>query len=162
MVMLSFRFSKKKMLFFVGVFVFAVTAVLFGGKLIGSVRQTASQSKVKTEKIAGETEEQRQSFIRSFGWEITEEPTTIMEIKIPEEFDDIYEEYNNLQKTQQMDLSSYKGKRCKKYQYTILNYPDRPDHVICTLLTCNGRIVGGDISATGEGGFTHGFAPPVS
>ncbi len=45
MVMLSFRFSKKKTLFFVGVFVFAVTAVLFGGKLIGSVRQTASQAK---------------------------------------------------------------------------------------------------------------------
>ncbi len=162
MVMLSFRFSKKKTLLFVGVFLFAVVAALFGGRLVDSVRQTSSQSKVKTEKIAGDTEEQRQSFLDSFGWQVEKEPSTIIEIKIPEEFDKTYEEYNNLQKTQQMDLSPYKGKRCKKYQYAVLNYPDRPEHVVCTLLTYNGRIVGGDISALGEDGFTHGFARPIS
>ncbi len=162
MFMLSFRFSKKKALLFSGVFLFAVLAALFGGKLVGSVRQASLQSKVKTEKIEGGTEEQRQSFLGSFGWQVEKEPSTVMEIKIPEEFDKVYEEYNNLQKTQRMDLSPYKGKRCKKYQYAVLNYPDRPDHVVCTLLTYNGRIVGGDISALGDDGFTHGFARPVS
>ena len=106
----------------------------------------------------GGTEEERQKFIRSFGWEITEEPLTVMEVKIPEEFDSIYEEYNNLQKTQGMDLTKYQGKRCKKYQYSVLNYPDRPEHVICTLLVYDGRIIGGDISISGEESFTHGFS----
>ena len=41
MFMLSFRFSKKKALLFSGVFLFAVLAALFGGKLVGSVRQAS-------------------------------------------------------------------------------------------------------------------------
>ena len=158
MVIMSFRFSKKKIAFIVGLFLFAITAVLFGGKLIGTVQQTAAHSKIKSEKILGGTEEERQKFIRSFGWEITEEPLTVMEVKIPEEFDSIYEEYNNLQKTQGMDLTKYQGKRCKKYQYSVLNYPDQPEHVICTLLVYDGRIIGGDISTSGEESFTLGFS----
>ena len=121
----------------------------------------ADQSTVKSEKIAGETEQQRQAFIRSFGWEIEEEPLTVMEVKIPDEFDAVYEEYNTLQKTQGMDLSKLKGKRCKKYQYAVLNYPDRPEYVTCTLLVRDGKIVGGDISCAGEDGFTHGFSLPA-
>lgn len=121
---------------------------------MAAVQQTAVQSKVKSEKILGGTEEERQKFIRSFGWEVAEEPLTVMEVKIPEEFDSVYEEYNNLQKTQGMDLTKYQGKRCKKYQYSVLNYPDRPEHVVCTLLVYDGRVVGGDISGVGEKGYS--------
>ena len=53
MVIMSFRFSKKKITFIVGLFLFAITAVLFGGKLIGTVQQTAAHSKIKSEKILG-------------------------------------------------------------------------------------------------------------
>ena len=160
MFIMSFRLSEKKIFIAVGIFLLAA-AVLLGGKWIGSIQQTAAQPKGKSEKIMGKTEEQRQSFIASFGWETEEEPSLVMEILIPEKFDSVYEEYNNLQKTQGMDLSPFQGKRCKKYQYTILNYPDRPDHVSCTLLVRDGRIIGGDISGTGEESFTLGFAFPT-
>lgn len=113
MVIMSFRFSKKKIAFIVGLFLFAITAVLFGGKLIGTVQQTAAHSKIKSEKILGGTEEERQKFIRSFGWEITEEPLTVMEVKIPEEFDSIYEEYNNLQKRREWILRNTREKDVK-------------------------------------------------
>ena len=113
MVIMSFRFSKKKITFIVGLFLFAITAVLFGGKLIGTVQQTAAHSKIKSEKILGGTEEERQKFIRSFGWEITEEPLTVMEVKIPEEFDSIYEEYNNLQKRREWILRNTREKDVK-------------------------------------------------
>ena len=53
MVIMSFRFSKKKDCFYCGAFLFAITAVLFGGKLIGTVQQTAAHSKIKSEKILG-------------------------------------------------------------------------------------------------------------
>ena len=53
MVIMSFRFSKKKIAFIVGLFLFAITAVLFGGKLIGTVQQTAAHSKIKSEKSWG-------------------------------------------------------------------------------------------------------------
>ena len=52
--------AKKKITFIVGLFLFAITAVLFGGKLIGTVQQTAAHSKIKSEKILGGTEEERQ------------------------------------------------------------------------------------------------------
>ena len=161
MVIMSFRWSRKKAGWIVGALLLAAGMLVFGGKIVGAVRQTAAQSTVKSEKIAGETEQQRQAFIRSFGWEIEEEPLTVMEVKIPDEFDAVYEEYNTLQKTQGMDLSKLKGKRCKKYQYAVLNYPDRPEYITCTLLVRDGKIVGGDISCAGEDGFTHGFSLPA-
>ncbi|MDD3193974.1 MAG: DUF4830 domain-containing protein [Oscillospiraceae bacterium] len=160
MIVMSFRLGKKRALCLIGFFLFVLAAILFGGRLIGAAQQTASQSKIKSEKIAGGTESQRQEFIASFGWEIETEPSLVMEVKIPETFDAVYEEYNNLQKTQGMDLSGFKGKRCKKYQYAVLNYPNQPEHVACTLLVRDGKIIGGDVSCGGENGFSHGFALP--
>ena len=47
MVIMSFRFSKKKIAFIVGLFLFAITAVLFGGKLIGTVPKQDEHTKIK-------------------------------------------------------------------------------------------------------------------
>lgn len=160
MFILSLKLNKKKLLLGIGIVLCAVAVVFAAGKLISGVQQTVAETKIKTQKTAGETESQRQSFLTSFGWQTSGEPAKIAEIRIPEEFDTVYEEYNNLQKTQGMDLSKYKGKRCKKYEYAILNYPDQPEHVSCTLLVVDGKIVGGDVCCTEGEGFTHGFALP--
>ena len=46
---------------------------------------------------AGENE-QRIDFLKQFGWEVEQEPVSIEEIVIPQQFNQVYERYNELQK----------------------------------------------------------------
>lgn len=60
-----------------------------------------------------------------------------------------------------MDLSRYKGKRCKRYSYTVLNYPGGVQNVRLNLLICGNKIVGGDVSSLGLDGFMRGLVFPA-
>lgn len=57
------------------------------------------------------TETQRQDFLKSMGWTVSEKYTECKVVTIPEEFNDVYEEYNKLQKKQGFDLENTKEKR---------------------------------------------------
>ena len=61
------------------------------------------------------TETQRQDFLKSMGWSVSEKYTECKVVTIPEEFNDVYEEYNKLQKEQGLDLEKYKGKTIEAY-----------------------------------------------
>lgn len=107
--------------------------------------------------------EDRLTFIRSFGWETATEPIEIEEVLIPTVFDEVYEQYNLLQKENGYDLTAYMGKRVKRYTYQITNYPDKPEeNVRVNLLVYNNRVIGGDVSSTSLSGFMHGFENPIS
>ena len=69
------------------------------------------------------TNQDRVDFLRSFCWEVAEEPLATQEMVIPQEFDDSYAQYIDLQRQQGFDLERYAGKRAKRYTYEILNYP---------------------------------------
>lgn len=115
--------------------------------------------KVKPQKVAAKTNEDRVAYIQSFGWEVAPEPAEVQEVIIPEEFDAVYTDYNTMQKVQGYDLEKYAGKRCKRYSYIITNYPDCTDEVRCNILVSGDRVVGGDVCSTMQDGFMHGFAP---
>lgn len=105
----------------------------------------------------------RVTFITSFGWQIENEPSEIEEVLIPTVFDEVYERYNLLQKENGYDLSAYMGKRIKRYTYEIINYPDKPEELVrVNLLVYNDRVIGGDVSSTSLSGFMHGFNNPLS
>lgn len=104
------------------------------------------------------TAEERTAFITQFGWDVQAEPVEVTEVIIPEEFDDVYARYNELQKQQGYDLEKYKGKRCKRYTYEVLNYPDTKQEVHISLMVLGDRVVGGDVSSTALDGFMQGFA----
>lgn len=106
---------------------------------------------------AAKTNEQRMEFIGSFGWEVAAEPVEVMEVIIPKEFDEVYQEYNSIQKHQGCDLAGYAGKRCKRYSYEVINYPGQPENVRINLLVLNNKIIGGDVCSVEAGGFMHGF-----
>ena len=55
--------------------------------------------------IPGETNSQRVTFLAQYGWEVEEEPVEIRDVTIPEEFDQVYQQYNEVQKSQGMDLT---------------------------------------------------------
>lgn len=103
---------------------------------------------------------ERIAFLSQFGWDINEDPIEVSEVIIPEEFDDTYKSYNEIQKNQGLDLEKYKGKRVKKWTYEIKNYPsyENSDGIIrANLLVYNGLVIGGDVCSVELDGFMQGF-----
>lgn len=107
-----------------------------------------------------ETNEERLKFISQFGWEVDEEPTEVCEVVIPQEFDDVYNKYNEIQLKQNCDLRDYSGERVKRWTYIIKNYPGYSENDTCiriNLLVLDGLVIGGDVSSTELSGFMHTF-----
>lgn len=184
MFILSFKLSPKRMLFGALAVVLVISIGIASGKYFtnkDSVMPAATpagketpekktegnpekESSKKTPKkidkkaVAAKTNDQRIEFIATFGWEVESEPVEVMEVIIPKEFDDLYKEYNSIQKMQGCDLSSYAGKRCKRYSYTVLNYPGQKENVRINLLVLSNKVIGGDVCSLEQDGFMHGFS----
>lgn len=99
-------------------------------------------------------------FISGFGWEVTSEPDDVREVMIPVEFDDVYKNYNEIQRAQGYNLEKYAGERVKKWSFTITNYPgyEEQDFIKINVLVFEGRVIGGDVCSVKLDGFMHGFA----
>ena len=65
--------------------------------------------------------------------------------------------YNELQRTQGLDLSDYGGKTVERYTYQITNYEGFEGTVYANLLISRNRVIGGDICSADADGFVHGF-----
>ena len=93
-------------------------------------------------------------FLKKIGWTVEPEMTEVREVIIPEAFDNLYTEYNQLQLECGLDLEKYKGKSVKKYTYLVNNY-EYDGSVLATLLIYKGKVIGGDISSARADGFRH-------
>ena len=96
--------------------------------------------------------EDRVAFIEGLGVEVDDEPTTEESFTSPDSFDRIISGYNEIQKSQGLDLTKYKGKRITHYAYRVTNY-DYDGIVYVNLLVYKNRIVGCDISSADKEGF---------
>ena len=86
-------------------------------------------------------------YISSFDIEVLKEGLIEDEIKVPVSFDDVYKNYNKIQKDQGFDLESYKGKTLKRYTYPVINIEDETPHFV-EVLTFDGIIVAADVYST--------------
>lgn len=151
---------------------FAATAVLACAAAVVSLivlpdhdnSGTAYVSAITSETISFsgiKTSEDRLGFINSFGIEVTPEPIEEVSGKIPKVFDAVYNEYNNIQKAQGLDLEKYKGKKISRYTYEVTNYPKdsngSPTQVFLNLILYKNRVIAGDISSSEAGGFVRTF-----
>lgn len=102
------------------------------------------------------TNEDRVTFLSRFGWTVEKDPILEEDVTIPADFDSVFSEYNNLQKTQGLDLAKYKRKGVKHYRYKLTNHPSGGT-VYANLLIYRGRVIGGDISSAAMNGFVYGF-----
>lgn len=107
------------------------------------------------------SEEDRIAYLESYGWTVSEEPVSVEELLIPEEFDETYTQYLELQSAQGFDLSQYRGKRVKRYTYEITNYPTGETGIQAGLLIYRNTVIGGDVLAPELGGFIHGLEMPA-
>ena len=151
MFVVSIKTGKKKLVLCLAAVLLAVTAALAAARLLGG------GGGVMASLPAGETNEERILFLESFGWQLEPEPEEVREVAIPAQFNDVYEQYNQVQKAQGMDLAPYAGRTCRQWVYTVTNYPSE-EAVRATLLVLEGKIIGGDLSSAALDGFLCGFA----
>lgn len=75
------------------------------------------------------------------------------EIVIPEEFGDVYENYNELQKAQGFDLHSYSSREAEVYTYDVVSVGgEHRENTEAHIIVCDGKIIGCDISSPAIGG----------
>ena len=111
---------------------------------------------------AADTNDTRVKFLTDLGWEITASPTESAEVRIPTKSDEVFDRYNELQKSQGYDLSKYAGKKVMRYVYQVENFPGAKEPVYATVLVYKDKIIGGDITDTTPGGKVQGFAPAAA
>lgn len=134
--------------------VIVALVLLFGGS-----------SETTTETIAPanvSTNDGRLEFISSYGWEVNTTPLETTEVKVPEDNSEVFDRYNELQKSQGYDLSKFAGKKLKKVTYEVLNHPSGETGVKLTLFINKKEVVGGDVSSGRQGGFMHSLEMPRS
>ncbi len=155
----SVKTSKSKIAVLLIALVATAAAVLFVA--FGEKAPVAADE--NTVSYKAENAEQRNAFISQFGWKFSADPVEVSEVIIPSEFDDVYMNYNEINKAQGLDLELYKGMRAKRWTYDILNYPayeGRSGVVQLNLLVYNGVVIGGDVCSLEKDGFIHGFDFP--
>ena len=154
MLIMTTKVDKRKLLIAAAAIIAAIAALIF----LGGGSDAAPTSSMTTAP-AGDTNDARVKFLTDLGWDVTTSPTEAGEVKIPKGPDQVFDRYNELQKSQGYDLSKYAGKKVMRYVYQINNFPDAKEPVYATLLIYKDQIIGGDITDTTPGGRVQGFAP---
>ena len=102
----------------------------------------------------------RVQFLKDFGWDVTTSPAETSQVKIPTESSEVFERYNNLQKSQGYDLTDYAGKTVMRFVYKINNFPGATEPVYATVLVYKNKVIGGDVTDTAPGGQIRTFQMP--
>ena len=104
------------------------------------------------------TNEDRRELLKKFGWEVSEQEISVNDVVLPDEFDEIYDSYNQLQLPLGLDLKDFAGKTVKLYTYTVSNHPKITDKTVyANLLISEDKVIGGDISQAEVGGIMEGL-----
>ena len=96
--------------------------------------------------------EGRVLFLKNLGWEVNASPTESGQVRIPQEQNEVFKRYNDLQKSAGYDLTPYAGKTVMRYVYKVTNFPGATEPVYATLLVHKDQVIGGDITNTAANG----------
>lgn len=146
--MLKFDFTsslkKNIILSFFALFALSCTFLL----MIGSSYHTANPPQTLLDiDNNGQSQYERLRFLTSLGYTVNASSEENESVQIPMEFNDVYNEYNKIQKKIGTDLYCYRGVECTRFTYAINGGEFRAN-----LLVYNGRIIGGDICTVALGG----------
>lgn len=129
--------------------------------IVGAIWLFGGEDDVATAAPAVSTNDGRVQFLRDFGWEVAQSPVESSQVKIPRETTEVFDRYNQLQKSQGYDLTQFAGKNVMRFVYKIENYPGATEPVYATLLIYKNQIIGGDITDTAAKGQIRGFKMPA-
>lgn len=139
MIVIAAKVSVRKIL----ACVLAAGTVLTGAAVLlpADAQPAAAASENMRLDVKLRTNEQRVALLRDCGWEVIEEPRGEREVQIPEEFDEVYESYNQIQLAQGLDLTPCRGRRATLYTYEITNHPSGEQGVTANLLVRRGKLI---------------------
>ncbi|MCX7615046.1 MAG: DUF4830 domain-containing protein [Clostridiales bacterium] len=158
------KINKKKlilMILAIALLISAIICICPTRLLSGNEKSDKAMAEQAISKKAGSKEEQV-TFLENYGWKVENQPIEMCEVQLPDEFDEVYNSYNDIQKKQGCDLLKYRGKTVMLYTYKVLNYPTGEKDARANLLVYNDKIIGGDICSLSLNGFMHGFEMPKS
>jgi len=161
MVMFVFSVTAKR-LKYIGVAATVFLLAVLGGVYLVSTTETAQVLGSTGFDLRAGTEEQRLSFFSRFGWSVDPGSKAVKEVILPDEPDDVYKSYNELQLSQGFDLMPYYGKRVKCYSYDVLNHPSKDETVRGTILVYRGKVIAGDVASAALDGFMETLGDPVN
>lgn len=151
MFVVSFKASKRQLVSMIVCVIMLIAVILVA--ILWPLGSASAQTYVP---VTGSNDSERVAFLTKLGYEIDSQSPEVKEVLIPDEFDNVFQKYNAVQKQAGMDLQPYHGKRVKVWTYKVLNVPDSAD-VYANLYVYKDKIIGGDISSTALEGFMHGL-----
>ena len=152
MMFMTAKVDVKKILILLGV---------VAGLIAGALWLFGGQEDVSTAAPSVATNDGRVEFLKGFGWEVAASPVESSQVKIPKASSEVFDRYNNLQKSQGYDLSQFAGKNVMRFVYKITNYPGATEPVYATLLVYKNQVIGGDVTDTAANGQIRGFQMPT-
>lgn len=158
MFIFSIKQLKHKILLILSVLivVLSLSVVVFNT----SKQKCTAISEIGEYNLSAKNNDERIKFLSQFGWEVNPTPLETCNIIIPSKFNSVYENYNNIQKAQGLDLNKHKEQSCTRYTYQVLNYKDCPGGIRANILVYNNKVIAGDICSNELDGFMHGFVIP--
>ena len=152
MFLMTARVDKKKTAVIITAVIVAIAAIVM---LVSRGESTPTVSANVSNNDA------RVAYLQSFGWSVTTSPVESGQVRIPEQGNEVFRRYNEMQKAQGCDLSQYAGKTVMRYVYKINNYPNATEPVYATLLIYKNQVIGGDVTNTAAKGIIQGFKMPA-
>lgn len=145
----SFRASSLK--FFA---VIALTlAVLITAIAVGQAGAVTVSASAEVDFGGIKTNEDRIEFISQFGISVDGEADESVTFSVPEDFDAVISGYNEIQKSQGLDISKYKNKKVTRYTYEIDGYGDYKGPVCVNLIIYKNAVIACDVSSADPDGF---------
>ena len=80
----------------------------------------------------------------------------VQDVIIPSDFNEVYQNYAEMQTQQGFHLEKYRGKRVKLTTYTVNNAPDEMQ-LEANLLIFRNKVIAGDITSLSDGGTAYGL-----
>lgn len=129
--------------------IFAVVSITLGIICIicmttahNSVSQTATCDEIGTYSLDAENTVAQVSFLKQFGYTAVADSAESRRVTIPAEFNDAYEEYNNLQKQIGLNLEKFKGKTASEVRFELENSEEK----YAVLLIYNEKVIGAHLT----------------
>lgn len=155
MFVFSFKISKPKIIkasIILAILFFLL--LLFNHKqIISNTSSPVNSNSIITSPVL-KTNQDRIAFLNSLKLEVSKQPIEVVQVIIPKEFDKVFNNYNELQKSSGFDLMRYRNIVSTRYTYQVYNLKHlTKDDVRVNLFIYKDKVIAGDISSVKLDGF---------
>ncbi len=126
----------------------AVICIICMINVHSSVPGSATCDELGSFSLSAETADEQIEFLSRFGITVDEDGKKLRNITVPAEFNDTYDEYNELQRAIGLDLKKFSGKNVQEITYTTNN----SKYKYAVILVYKGKVIGAHLTNGEYGG----------